>query len=101
MSNRTIIFDPIRRARRRAPTPDEIKRIRIDTLQNMASIGGANAISELVPMLGSFLWSERLPAAGPQFDAFIDGLREMLRDQIATLDADTAARSPSASTAWH
>jgi hypothetical protein len=101
MSNDTFIFDPIRRARKRAPTPDEIKRVRIDTLQNMASIGGANAISELVPMLGSFLWSERLPAAGPQFDAFIDDLRQMLRDQIATLSADAAARATPASAAWH
>ncbi|MFY9640506.1 MAG: hypothetical protein WCD20_10625 [Rhodomicrobium sp.] len=108
MSNGNTIFDPHKRIKKRAPTPAEIERVKMQTLRAMASIGGENAISLLVPMLGSFLWSEHLPASGPHFDDFADELARTLSMQIETLEADAAALATPTRTqlkgnrhAWH
>ena len=106
MSNDNTIFDPIKRAKKRAPSAAEIKRVEIQTVRGLASIGAANAIPMLVNMLGSFLWSERLPASGPHFDDFADELARILSMQIETLEADAAAlatpkQSKGQHYAWH
>jgi hypothetical protein len=104
MTDDECTFDPLKRAKKRAPSKKEIERAEKQTLRAMASIGAENAIPILTNLLGSFLWSEHLPPSGAQFDEFIDELARALSVQIERLDSDLAtisAQTKGHSHAWH
>jgi hypothetical protein len=93
------VFDPHAQTMRQPPAKAEIDRVKLEAFQALSSIGGWNAITVLVPMLGAFCWSENLHPSTPDFDAFIAEVRETLREQIELMGQGPAMMTPPTSTA--
>lgn len=92
-----MIFDPHARTVRPAPSEADIDAARMEFLRLAGSIGSRNAVSLLVPLLGSLLWSESLPPRGRAFDHVTKEITRALRDQIALLEQQAATAMPAAS----